>query len=316
MLHHLLTVPDLTRADLELLLDRAEVFRAAPDSARTLLVGRVVACLFAQPSTRTRLSFAAAVARLGGIPVMTAPHELQLGEGESIEDTARVLSSYTVAIVARVQSHEQLTALASHASVPVINAMTAHHHPCQSLTDLFTLRREFGKLGGLHVAFVGKATCIATSLIAACALAGVDISLACPPGHAPDPAFAREKGELASRNGSRISIGEDPRAAVRGAHAVYTDLWCDDEAPGRSHFPPELIQAYSVNEALMQATGGKAIFLHCLPARRGEEVTAEVIDGPRSRVLDQVANRLPVQQAILAALLEQELVGASPSSSP
>ena len=281
----LLRIADLEPADLERLLDLAAAMKAEPLGWHDGLAGTSVACYFSKPSTRTRISFEAAVHRLGGLPIMLRPDELQLGRGEPIADTARVMSSYCSAIVIRTFAQGDVDEMAAAASVPVINALTDDHHPCQALADLLTLREHFGDLHGLPVAYVGDGNNVARSLLEAATLTGIDLRLACPEGHRLD--------------GVPVTA---PREAVAGARAVYTDVWVsmgdDDERERRLTLRP-----YQVDAELMAHAAPDAIFLHCLPAHRGEEVTAEVIDGRQSAVWQQAANRLPTEQAALYALV-------------
>jgi ornithine carbamoyltransferase len=292
----LLRIADLRSADLHRLLDLAAAMKADHRGWLGAMPGTSVACYFAKPSTRTRVSFEAAVHRLGALPIMLRPDELQLGRGEPIVDTARVLSSYCAAIVIRTFAQADVEEMAAAASVPVINALTDDHHPCQALADLLTLRERFGRLEGLRVAYVGDGNNVAHSLMEAAPLAGFELSLACPPGYLPDADITRAAGPA-------VHVFRDPRDAVAGAHAVYTDLWVSmgDEAE-RSRRMADL-DAYRVDPELMALATREAVFLHCLPAHRGEEVAAEVIDGPRSAVWQQAANRLPTEQAVLHALV-------------
>lgn len=265
---------------------------------------------FAKPSTRTRISTESAVVHLGGMPLTVGPDELQLGRGETVEDTARVLGAYAEAIVIRTYSDDDVRRVAEAAPVPVINALTDGHHPLQSLTDVFTLRELFGELRGRRLAYVGAGNNVAHSLLEACALAGMDISVATPDAYRPDPDVLAVAGKLAARSGSRVDVGTDPVAAVAGASAVYTDVWLSmgDPAETRAVRLAALVP-YRVNAELMARAEPDAVFLHCLPAHRGEEVDADVIDGPRSQVFRQAANRRPVAQAVLLALLTRRLIG-------
>ena len=276
---HLLSVADLDAAQFAALLDLAGQMKRHPLAWRSVLDGRSVACCFAKPSTRTRVSFEAAIFRLGGLPIMLRPDELQLGRGEPISDTARVLSSYCDAIVVRTFAQSDVVELAQHASVPVINALTDEHHPCQALADCLTLQERFGTLEGLEVAYVGDDNNVSTSLEEAAALTGMDLRIAAPP--------------------------DDPREAVQGAHAVYTDVRRSMGQPDTQAHRARL-EPYRVTPELMALAAPDAVFLHCLPAHRGEEVDAMVIDGPQSLVWEQAANRLPTEQALLHALVTGE----------
>jgi ornithine carbamoyltransferase len=283
----LLRIADLSADELTALLELAAAMKADPHGWRDALAGESVACYFSKPSTRTRVSFEAAAYRLGALPIMLRPDELQLGRGEPIADTARVLSSYCAAIVIRTFAQSDVEDVAAAASAPVINALTDDHHPCQALADVLTLRERFGEVEGLPVAYVGDGNNVARSLIEAAALTGIDLRLACPDGYRPDvPA----------------QVFDDPAAAVTGARAVYTDVWVSmGEDAGRARRMADL-GAYQVDPALMALAAPDAAFLHCLPAHRGEEVAPAVIDGPQSAVWQQAANRLPTEQAALYAL--------------
>jgi ornithine carbamoyltransferase len=284
-----LRVSDLDIGGLESILDLAARMKERPHGFVEALRGDTVACFFEKPSTRTRVSFAAAAERLGMLPLLLRPDELQLGRGETIGDTARTLSGYANAIVIRTFEQALVEEIALAASVPVVNALTNEHHPCQALADVLTLRERFGDLSGLRVAFLGDFDNVATSLAEAAVLCGFELVVACPSGYARDVPGA--------------TVVEDPADAVSGAHAVYTDVFVsmgdEAEAPQRLRD----LAPYQVNAALLERAEADAVFMHCLPAHRGEEVTAEVIDGPRSVVWQQAENRLPTEEAILYALI-------------
>jgi ornithine carbamoyltransferase len=284
----LLKISDLDSSEFERLLDSAEAFKEQPDAQADALRGRTVAMFFEKPSTRTRSSFAAAAYRLGGLPLSLRPDELQLGRGEPIADTARVLSAYMAAIIIRTFAQTELEEVAAAADVPVINALSDSHHPLQALADMLTLRERFAKLEGLKLAYIGDGNNVANSLIEAGALTGVEVVVACPPGYEPGIAGA--------------AVTHDPTEAVEGAHAIYTDVWVSMGEDAERDRRLTDLQRYQVNETLLERAAPDAIFLHCLPAHRGEEVTAGVIDGPRSAVWQQAANRLPTEQALLYAL--------------
>jgi ornithine carbamoyltransferase len=284
----LLKVSDLDASEFERLLDSAEAFKEQPDTHGDALQGRTVAMFFEKPSTRTRSSFAAAAFRLGGLPLSLRPDELQLGRGEPIADTARVLSAYMAAIIIRTFAQTELEEVAAAADVPVINALSDTHHPLQALADMLTLRERFDRLEGLKLAYIGDGNNVANSLIEAGTLTGVEVVIACPPGYEPGIAGA--------------SITHEPGEAVKGAHAIYTDVWVSMGEDAERDRRLADLKRYQVNEALLEGAAPGAIFLHCLPAHRGEEVTAGVIDGPHSAVWQQAANRLPTEQALLYAL--------------
>jgi ornithine carbamoyltransferase len=294
-----LRVADLSSAQLHELLELAAAMKAKPNGWRRSAQGETLALLFEKPSTRTRVSFAAAAWRLGLLPLELRPEELQLGRGEPIEDTARILSGYVSAIVVRTFAQQRVETLAQAADVPVINALTDAHHPCQALADLLTLQERFGGLSGLKLAYVGDGNNVAHSLLEAGALSGVAVSIASPDGYEPHPdvvAWARAAG-------GDVEVVHDPLDAVQGAHAVYTDVWVSmgDDA-GREVRTADLAP-YRVDASLVARARPDAVVLHCLPAHRGEEVSADVLDGPRSVVWQQAANRLPTEQALLWTLL-------------
>jgi ornithine carbamoyltransferase len=296
---------------LALLLSLAERFKSDPYRRRTLLANDTVALYFNKPSTRTRLSFETAVARLGGTPIVVGPTELQLGRGETIEDTARSVSRYAKAFVIRTSADVEVRRFASAASIPVINALTEQHHPCQALADLLTLRQQLGAMTGVKLAFVGDGNNVCHSLIEAAALAGLDMSVATPALFAPDRAIVAHARSIAATHGGSLMVGTDPFEAVADADAVYTDVWVSMGSPEEERCRRvATFRPYQVNARLMDGAKPDAIFMHCLPDRRGEEVTAEVVDGPRSVVFDQAENRLHTAVALLSALLDRNLRGA------
>ena len=289
---HFLTGEELSADELDTLLARAAELKAGRDSGlgADALAGRSVALYFEKPSTRTRVSFGVGVGELGATGVPLRADELQLGRGESIADTARVLSGYLHAIVIRSGSDEAVTQLAAAATVPVVNALTPLHHPCQALADLLTLRERFGDLAGLRLAYVGDGNNVARSLAIAGELGGVEVVVAAPPGYQLE-------------EGHGVKLTDDPRAAATGADAIYTDVWVsmgDEEEAARRRAD---LAPFRVDEDLLGAAKESAIVLHCLPAHPGEEITAEVLYGERSAVWDQAENRLHAQKALLEALI-------------
>jgi ornithine carbamoyltransferase len=309
----LLRTADFDRDGLAQVLGTSVDFKRDPMLHYGVLRGETVVLYFNKPSTRTRVSFEAAVARLDGNPLSVGPQDLQLGRGETIEDTARVISSYASAFVIRTASDEDVRRFAAAATVPVINALTDGHHPCQSVADLMTLSEVWGAFDGRRVAFVGDGNNVAHSLVEGCALVGLDITVASPAAHAPDAEVIEGARGIAAATGAKILITEDPAEAVRGADAVYTDVWLSMGVP-ESERAARLrdLRPYRVDSELMAKAAGDAVFLHCLPAHRGEEVTDDVIDGPQSRVFQQAANRLPTEQAILWALVTNALSSTHP----
>ena len=309
----LLSIIRLGRDNLRTVLDIAASFKRDPLEAAALLHGHTVVLYFNKPSTRTRISFETAVTQLGGTPLAVGPHELQLDRGETIEDTARVISSYARAFVIRTFSDDDVRRFAAAATVPVINALTDTHHPCQAIGDLLTMRETWGGFAGRRLAFVGDGDNVAHSLIQGCALLGIDIAVACPPGFEPEGPIVAEAAAIARATGNEVFITHDPAEAVRHADAVYTDVWLSmgvDEEERAARI--DAFRPYQVDAALMARAQADAIFMHCLPAHRGEEVTADVIDGERSRVFQQAANRLPTEQAILFALVTGRLATSAP----
>lgn len=288
---------DLSREEIERLFDLAAEMKAGRYRGRPL-EGKVLALLFAKSSTRTRVSFEVGAIQLGGHALFLSARDLQLGRGEPIRDTARVLSRYVQGIVIRTFAHSEVEELARYSTVPVINGLTDRLHPCQVLADVFTIREVFGSWEGKVVAWVGDGNNMANAWLQAAQLFGFELRLACPEGYEPD----REIFEEAKKK-AKVSITELPEEAVRGAHVVNTDVWAsmgqEEEAEARAL----AFQGYTVDRELMALAAPDAIFLHCLPAHRGEEVEEEVIEGPWSRVFDQAENRLHVQKALLATLM-------------
>ncbi len=306
-----LRISALSRRDLSLLLDLSEELKRDPHRYSGLLRNEVVAMDFTKPSTRTRVSFTVAISRLGGTPEMLGPADLQLGRGETIEDTARVLSRYVKAFVIRTFADEEVARFAAASTIPVINALTDGHHPCQALADLLTIREKLGRLDGVRIAFVGDGCNTVHSLMEAAALAGMHITVATPAGYEPDADVVETAKMIALQNRASVETTNDVRAAVSGADVVYTDVWLSMNVDAsEKETRTKAFSPYRVTDELMGLTETGSIFMHCLPAHRGEEVTAQVIDGFRSVVWDQAANRLCTEQAILVALLTGRLEGA------
>lgn len=302
-----LEVFDLSTADLKRVLDMSVEARESPHLRAGLIEDEIVFCYFSKPSTRTRVSFAAAIAHLGGEAEFFGPDELQLGRGETIEDTAMVVSGYARAVVIRTFSHDDVVRFAGAAKVPVINALTDLHHPCQALADLLTLRDHFGSLAGVRLAYVGAGNNVAHSLIQASALAGVELRVATPSSLGVSQEIVSDAG---ARDG-KIELTDDARAAVKDADAVYTDVWLSMGDPeNEQEARRRKLEPYRVTEELMALAGDEAVFMHCLPAHRGDEVVAAVIDGSQSVVAVQAENRMHTEQAMLAALLTGELSGS------
>jgi ornithine carbamoyltransferase len=293
---HFLTGEELTSEELDRLLDRAIELKR-DRLASSALAGRSVALIFDKPSTRTRLSFEVGVHELGGHPVLLREGEMQISRGESVRDTALVLSRFVHAVGIRTGPHAIVEELAAHADVPVINMLTADHHPCQALADLMTLRERFGDLHGLRLVYVGDGNNVAHSLMLLGASAGMEVVVATPAELEPDVRYASE-------NGGPVTITNDAAAAAEGADALYTDVWVsmsDDEAGAAER--RTLLAPYRLDEALLARAADRAVVLHCLPAHPGEEITEGVLYGARSAVWDQAENRLHAQKALLELLV-------------
>jgi ornithine carbamoyltransferase len=315
MMKDLLRTADLSCEDVALLMGLSLKFKANPFKYPCALRNESVVLYFAKPSTRTRISFETAVARLGGQPIAVSAHELQLGRGETIEDTARVVSRYARAFVIRTYDDDDVRRFARAATIPVINALTDEHHPLQSLADLLTIREKCGGWHGRKVAYVGDGNNVAHSLLEACALAGMSIAVATPAEFAPKSDIVHDARVIAAQTGGKIFVTSDPYEAVRDADAVYTDVWLSMGTPEAERSNRlKLFAPYQVTAALMAKAGPDSIFMHCLPDHRGEEVAAEVVDGPRSVIFDQAENRLHTAKAVLFALLEGLLRGRAEAS--
>jgi ornithine carbamoyltransferase len=295
---HFLDLTDVEPGELRRILDRASELKAARNGARRgegPLAGKVLAMVFERPSTRTRVSFDVGMRQLGGETLMLTGDEMQLGRGETIADTARVLSRYVDAIMIRILDHAALTELAENATVPVINGLTRLSHPCQIMADVMTFEEHRGPIAGRTVAWTGDSNNVLASWIHASARFGFEMRVATPPELAPRP----EPIEWARAHGATVHVTNDPFEAVDGVDCVVTDTWVSmgDEDGERRH---NLLKPYQVNDRLMAAADPKAVFMHCLPAHREEEVTGSVMDGPQSVVFDEAENRLHAQKGILA----------------
>ena len=297
----LLTILDLSPDDIRTLLKRARELKALRRQGQphAPLKGKTLAMIFDKPSTRTRVSFEAGMAQLGGTSIYLAPGQTQLSRNEPLPDTARVLSRYVDGVVCRTFAHKTVAELARYADIPVINGLTDTHHPCQVLSDLMTVEERLGRVGGIKIAWLGDGNNMANSWITAALRLDFELHLACPPGYEPDPDLLRQ----AATEKRQVFLGTDPQKAAAGAQVINTDVWAsmgqEEEAAARR----EIFRPYQVNAELMQAAAPGAMVLHCLPAHRGEEITAEVLDGPQSAVWDQAENRLHFQKALLEWLL-------------
>jgi ornithine carbamoyltransferase len=309
MARHLLTLDSLGRDGIRHNLALAARMKRVKGMTRDALAGGRVGLLFDKPSTRTRVSFEAAIWGLGMLPIALRSDELQIGRGETIPDTARVLSRYLSAFVIRTFEQAKVEELARYATIPIINALTDEHHPCQALADVMTIEEEFGSFEGLRVAFIGDGNNVAHSLIQAAGYLGFTLAVATPEGYRPNAEIVAAAQANCRANGGAIEIGADPRAAVRGADAVYTDVWASMGQEKEREERARIFAGYCVDGALMKLAAPRAIFLHCLPAHRGDEVTDEVMDGPQSRVWDEAENRWYTEQALLYALITGDDLG-------
>jgi ornithine carbamoyltransferase len=299
----LLSAADLNEAEVERLFDRAAElkaeFRATRRHVVLPLAGRTLAMLFHKPSLRTRVTFEAGMTQLGGHAVHLATADVGVGTRETAADVARNLERWVDGIMVRTFAQSIAEEIAAAAEIPVINALTDLEHPCQALADLFTLRERFGALDGLILAFVGDGNNVYHSLALLGARLGLEVRLAHPPGHGPQPAIV-ERARAIAGDGAKISLGEDPIATVRSADVVYTDAWTSMGQEADTERRRTEFAAYRVDDRLLSAAGPATLVMHCLPAHRGEEIDSDVLDGPRSLVLEQAENRLHVQKAFLA----------------
>jgi ornithine carbamoyltransferase len=301
----LLSIRDVTRRELIALIALADELKRQPTRYRGLLSGKTLALIFEKPSLRTRVSFDVAAHELGGRALYLAPQEIGLGQREAIADVGRTLDRMVHAIAARTFAHETVQALARAASIPVINALSNVSHPCQALADVFTMREIKGRLEGLHLAFVGDGNNVANSLIFAAALLGVRMTMASPPGYEPR-AEVQQWARLHVSTPAACRVTSSPEEAVEGADVVYTDTWISMGQEAEADERHYAFAGYQVTEALLDRAAPDAIFMHCLPAHRGDEVTADVIDSPRSVVFAQAENRVHTEKALLLALLGSE----------
>ncbi|MDD1721975.1 MAG: ornithine carbamoyltransferase [Methanothrix sp.] len=296
---NLISISDLSREDILRLLDSADAFRARRGKHGSPLQGKSLAMIFEKPSTRTRVSLEVAAAELGAHPLYLSAGELQLGRGETISDTARVLSRYVAGITARVYSHSTVMQLAAHADVPLINALSDWEHPLQILADLQTVRQRFSRLEGLKLAWIGDGNNVCNSLILAAAILGMEIVVASPLGYQPRAEILQQ----ARRLGGRPGVVVEPAEAARDADVLVTDTWVSMGDEGEEAERLRVFGRYQVNSDLMSLASPESIALHCLPAHRGQEITDEVMDGPQSAVFDEAENRLHTSKAVMAWLM-------------
>jgi ornithine carbamoyltransferase len=299
----LLTGMEWNAAQVRELLHLAADVKSHPDRYRGALAGRFLALIFEKPSLRTRVAFEVGISSLGGSSVFLDHTETKLGQRESIPDVARSLERWIHGIVARTFTQESIDALAQNAAIPVINALSDRYHPCQALSDFFTLQERFGGLRGLKLAYVGDGNNVCHSLLSITARAGAHIRIATPSGYHPDPAVVSEAKRTARETRGKIELCNSPEEAVAAAQAIYTDVWTSMGQEQESAAREAAFTGYQVNDALFSHAAPDAVFMHCLPAHRGSEVSAEVIDSSRSIVFDQAENRLHMQKAILLTLL-------------
>ena len=302
-MRHFLSIHDLSASQVDAIFALTADVKREPQRFATALGGKSLAMIFEKSSTRTRVSFEVGMTQLGGHALFLSARDIQLGRGEPISDTARVLSRYVDIVMARTFAHQTVLDLARFGSVPVINGLTDELHPCQGMADYFTLREIFGDLRGRKMAYVGDGNNVAHSLMFGAAKVGMDVAVATPPGFEPKAAYVELARQDAAKAGVTVTVTHDAREAVSGASAVYTDVWAsmgqEEEAEARR----QAFAGWTVDAALMAAARPEAVFLHCLPCHRGEEVASEVVDGPQSRIFDEAENRLHVQKAIMLWLL-------------
>ena len=303
MAKHLLTLDSLGSEGIRRVLDLAVQAKKVKGMTREALPGGKVGLIFDTPSLRTRVSFEAAIWGLGMLPITLRSDEIQIGGRESVPDSARILSGYLSAVAIRTFEQSKVEDLARYATIPIINALTDDHHPCQALADVMTLQEEFGSFAGLRVAFVGDGNNVCHSLIQAAGWLGFTLAISTPEGYEPKTEIVEAARVNCRVNGGGIELGHEPRAAVGGADAVYTDIWASMGQEQERAERARLFGEYRVDAALMALAAPRAIFLHCLPAHRGDEVTDEVMDGPQSRVWDEAENRWYTEQALLYLLI-------------
>ncbi len=296
---------NLTKEELDQILKTAELlkYQLLRGEGHPLLQGKTLAMIFEKPSTRTRVSFEVGMWQLGGYPLYLSAGDLQLGRGETVADTAQVLSRYVDGIMARVFAHQTILDLVKYSRVPVINGLSDFTHPCQGLADLFTVYEKKGRLQGLKLSYVGDGNNVAHSLLYGCSKVGMDITLACPKGYEPDPKVVAEAKEEGKRNGSKVNLTSDPGEAVRQADVIYTDVWASMGKEKEREERIKIFKPYQINEKLVKGAKKDYLFMHCLPAHRGEEVTDEVADSKNSVIFDQAENRLHTQKAVMALLM-------------
>jgi len=300
----LVSMGDFSREEVERVIERARALKVEWKAGGNppLLAGKTMAMIFEKPSLRTRVTFEAGMTQLGGHAIYLG-QDIGFGTRETVADIAANLSRWVEIIMARTYAHESVLELAQEASVPVINALSDHEHPCQALAALLTLYEHKGKLQGLKLAWLGDGNNVCHSLLLICATMGINMAAACPRGYWPDPGVVGRARELAPESGSEIVVTTDPAAAAKGADALYTDVWASMGQEGEAEERSTIFPPYQVNQALVDVAKEDVLVMHCLPAHRGEEITAEVLDGPHSVALDEAENRLHVQKALMVEML-------------
>lgn len=295
----------LTKEELEQILKTSELlkYQLLRGEEHPLLKGKTLAMIFEKPSTRTRVSFEVGMWQLGGYALFLGAGDLQLGRGETIADTARVLSRYVNGIMARVFAHETILDLIKYSRVPVINGLSDFSHPCQGLADLFTIHEKKGRLSGLKLAYVGDGNNVAHSLLYGCSKVGMHVTLACPKGYEPNSEVVSEAKAEGRKSGCKVNVTSDPREAVRGADVIYTDVWASMGKEKEHEQRIKIFKPYQINGKLVRGAKKDYVFMHCLPAHRGEEVTDEVADSKNSVIFDQAENRLHTQKAVMALMM-------------
>jgi ornithine carbamoyltransferase len=294
-----LSLTDITSGGVEEVLKRAGELKSGKDSSAYPLIGKSIGLLFDKASTRTRVSFQAGIYQLGAQAIYINASEIQLGRGETIEDTAKVLSRYLHAIVIRTFAHNKIEKFAANATIPVINGLTDLHHPCQALADLMTIKEEKGRLKDVRVAYIGDGNNVANSLVESASLTGIDLVLACPEGYEPDKKIL----ETSTSKGGRVKTIKSPYEAAKNADVLYTDVWVSMGQESESEEKKNVFKDFQINRKLLDHAKSDAIVMHCLPAHRGEEITGEVIDSVQSVVFEQAENRLHTQKALLEYLI-------------
>jgi len=298
-----LTLLDVTPEELSKLLQRSLEMKQSPDPSHCPLLGKSVGILFEKASTRTRVSFEVGIHQLGGQSIFLSPRDVHLSRGEPLHDTGRVLSRYLSALVVRTYSQETVQILANESDIPVVNALTDLTHPCQGLADLLTMQENTDRLEGTKVAYLGDGNNVANSLIIGCSMMGLHLTLACPEGYDPDPDYLASGHRLASESGGSVQVVREAAAAVSDTRFLYTDVWTSMGQEEETEKRKRDLAPYQVNSELLALADKDAMILHCLPAHRGEEITDEIMEHPRSVILDQAENRLHTQKALMEWLL-------------